>query len=68
MQTRQQRVESAEVVWAERPGPVMLDLSDDLASDGLRRGTPLGYTNKLRAAIRRIRDTLDIAEAFVWGV
>ena len=64
MQTLEEVAKGAEVVPAEQPGPVLLDLSDQLASNGLRLGASYREADELGATVVGVRDSLDVAKPF----
>jgi tetratricopeptide (TPR) repeat protein len=63
VQAPQELAQRREVAPAEHEAPIVLDLRDDLASCFLRASPPLRETDELRAAIVRIGNSLDVAQA-----
>jgi hypothetical protein len=63
VQALQEPAQHGEVAPAEQSAPVLLDLSDDFPRCFLRPSAALGEADELRAAIVRIGNSLDVAQA-----
>src|SRR5215218_2562765 len=62
MQLCEEPAKRVEVAAAERAGPVVPDLSDELTRDRLRLSAPRCQANELGASVVRIWDPFDVAE------